>query len=146
MHTLWLHSNKIKKMPAFPGYIWNRQYMMIQPHQASGTQPRKHMKTMGKFDTSDLMMIIFWWVITIYTRSPKFEWVSPSHKTPRIAKKIRKVIERTNHISDTLSTEYTQHTFMRTARMNYSTQIYSSYVASPAILENVWDCISQSLQ
>ena len=34
----------------------------------SGTQPRKNMKTMGKVDTSDLMMIITW------TIDISFQW------------------------------------------------------------------------
>ena len=38
----------------------------------SGTQPRKNMTTMGKVDTSDLMMIITW-AIDISFQSPRTE-------------------------------------------------------------------------
>ena len=52
----------------------------------SDTQPRKNMTTMGKVDTSDLMMIIRW-IINISFQSPKFEWASSTHATPYIAKR-----------------------------------------------------------
>ena len=50
------------------------------------------------------------WVVNISSRSPKLEWTSLTHITPYIAKKIRKVTERTNYIYilDALATEYTQ--------------------------------------
>ena len=41
-----------------------------------------------------------------------YEWVSWTHSTPYITKKIKKVIERTNSILDTLSTENTQQVFI----------------------------------
>ena len=44
----------------------------------SGTQPQKNMTTMGKIDTSDLMMIIRW-IINVSYRSPKLEWAGLIH-------------------------------------------------------------------
>ena len=41
----------------------------------SGTKPRKNMITMGKVDTSDLMMIITW-AIDISFQSPILKWAS----------------------------------------------------------------------
>ena len=55
------------------------------------------MTTMGKVDTSDLMMIIRW-VVNIFFQSPKLEW-PVQHMQPYIYKK---EIERTNPILDTL--------------------------------------------
>ena len=46
----------------------------------SDTQPRKNMTTMGKVDTSDLMMIIRW-VMNIFFQSPKLEWANSTHAT-----------------------------------------------------------------
>ena len=69
--------------PAVPEYIWNREHIMIHPPW--GTQPRKNMTTVGKNDTSDLMMIIRR-VIDIFSRSPKLKWASSTHTTPHIAK------------------------------------------------------------
>ena len=65
----------------------------------SGIQPRKHMTTMGKCNTSDLMKPF---------RPPKLEWASSTHTTPYIAKKIRKVTGIINYILHTLPTKYTQ--------------------------------------
>ena len=39
-----------------------------------GTQPRKNMTTMGKIDTSVLMIIR--WVLNVSSRSPKPEWAN----------------------------------------------------------------------
>ena len=47
----------------------------------SGTQPRKNMITMGKVDTSDLMMIITW-AMDMSFQSPKLKWASWTHTTP----------------------------------------------------------------
>ena len=58
------------------------------------------MTTMGKVDTSDLMMIIRW-VMDIFFQSPKLEWASSTQMQPYVCKK---EIERTNPILDTLST------------------------------------------
>ena len=49
----------------------------------SGTQPRKNMITMGKVDTSDLMMIITW-AIDISFQSPILKWTSWTDTTPYI--------------------------------------------------------------
>ena len=54
----------------------------------SDTQPRKNM-TMGKVDTSDLMMIIRW-VMDIFFQSPKLEWASSTHATLYMQKGNRK--------------------------------------------------------
>ena len=54
----------------------------------SDTQPRKNMITMGKVDTSDLMMIITWAVDKSF-QSPILKWVIWTHTTPYIVKKIR---------------------------------------------------------
>ena len=53
----------------------------------SGTQQRKNMKTMGKVDTSDLMMIITWG-IDISVQSPILKWASWTHTTPYVVMKI----------------------------------------------------------
>ena len=53
-----------------------------------GTQPRKNMITMGKVNTSDLMMIITW-AIDISFQSPILKWASWTHKTPYIVMKIK---------------------------------------------------------
>ena len=44
------------------------------------TQPRKNMITVGKVDTSELMMIIRY-VINTFSRSHKLEWDSLTHTT-----------------------------------------------------------------
>ena len=67
----------------------------------------ENMTTMGKIDTSDLMIIIRR-VIDISSRSPKVKWASSTRTTLHLAKKIRQVTERANYILDTLSIEYTQ--------------------------------------
>ena len=59
----------------------------------SDTRPRKNMITMGKRDTSDLMMIITW-AVNISFQSPELKWVSWTHTTPYIL--MTKVIERTS--------------------------------------------------
>ena len=64
----------------------------------SDTRPRKNMITMGKVDTSDLMMIITW-AINISFQSPELKWVSWTHTTPYIL--MTKVIERTSSMLDT---------------------------------------------
>ena len=48
-----LHKNNENKIPVFPECIVIHDVTNI-----SGTQPRKNVITMGKVDTSDLMMII----------------------------------------------------------------------------------------
>ena len=57
------------------------------------------------------------WVINVSSRSPKLEWASFTHRTPYITKRIRKVPKKTNYTLNTLSTEYTQQTFMHTSRI-----------------------------
>ena len=64
----------------------------------SDPRPRKNMITMGKADTSDLMMIITW-AINISFQSPELKWVSWTHTNPYIL--MKKVIERTNSMLDT---------------------------------------------
>ena len=64
----------------------------------SDTRPRKNKITMGKVDTSDLMMIITW-AINISFQSPDLKWVSWTHTTPYIL--MTKVIERTSSMLDT---------------------------------------------
>ena len=54
----------------------------------SDTQPWKNMTTMGKVDTSDLMMII--WVMDIFFQSPKLKWASSTHATLYMQKGNRK--------------------------------------------------------
>ena len=56
------------------------------------------MITMGKIDTSDLIMIIAW-AINISFQSPELKWVSWTHTTPCIL--MTKVIERTSSMLDT---------------------------------------------
>ena len=62
------------------------------------TRPRKNMKTMGKDDTSDLMIIITW-AINISFQSPELKWVSWTHTTPYILR--TKAIERTSNMLNT---------------------------------------------
>ena len=62
------------------------------------TRPRKNMITIGKVDTSDLMMIITW-AINISFQSPELKWVSWAHTAPYIL--MTKVIERTSSMLDT---------------------------------------------
>ena len=81
-----------------------------------GTHPQEHMTTMGKGDTSDLMVIIRP-VIYISPWRPKLECVSPTYTAPHIAKKMKKVSQRTNYISDTLSTECTQQAFTHPSKI-----------------------------
>ena len=64
----------------------------------SDTQPRENMITMGKVDTSDLMMIITW-AINIAFQSPELKWLSWTHTTLFIL--MTKVIERTSSMLDT---------------------------------------------
>ena len=56
------------------------------------------MITMGKVDTSDLMIIITW-AINIFFQSPELKWVSWTHTTPYSL--MTKVIERTCSMLDT---------------------------------------------
>ena len=49
----------------------------------TGTQPRENMITMGKVDTSDLMMIIIW-AIDISFQLPKLKWARWTHTSPFI--------------------------------------------------------------
>ena len=72
----------------------------------------ENMTIIGNVDTSDSTIIR--WVTHISSRLPKLEWVSWTQTTPCIPKKIEKVIERTNHILDTLSTENAQQAFTNT--------------------------------
>ena len=62
------------------------------------TRPRKNIKTMGKDDTSYLMMIITW-AINISFQSPELKWVSWTHRTPYILR--TKAIERTSKMLNT---------------------------------------------
>ena len=71
----------------------------------SDTQPWQNMATTGKIGSSDLMMIKMNYIYISF-RSPKLEWVSWTHTC--IAKKTKKVAERTNYILGTLLTEYIQ--------------------------------------
>ena len=64
----------------------------------SDTRPRRNMITMGKFDTSNLIMILTW-AIDISFQSPELKWVSWTHTTPYIL--MTKVIERTSSMLDT---------------------------------------------
>ena len=64
----------------------------------SDTRPRKNMITVGKVDTSDLMMIITR-AINVSFQSPELKWVSWTHTTPYIL--MTKVIERTSSMLDT---------------------------------------------
>ena len=52
------------------------------------TTTEKNMITMGKVDTSDLMMIITW-AIDISFQSPILKWASWTHTTPYIEMKIK---------------------------------------------------------
>ena len=99
-----LNINNGNKAPVFPGYICNRwQNMIVQPSQTHNHG--KNMTTMGKVDTSDLMMIIRW-VTNIFFHLNSNGPVQ--HMQPYICKK---VIERTNPILDTLTTWYTRQAF-----------------------------------
>ena len=64
----------------------------------SDTRLRKNMITMGKVDTSDLM-IMMTWAINIFFQSPELKWVSWTHTTPYSL--MTKVIERTCSMLDT---------------------------------------------
>ena len=57
----------------------------------------ENMLTMGKFDTSDLMMTITW-AMDISFQSPKLKWTSWTHTTPYIV--MTKVIKRTSSVLD----------------------------------------------
>ena len=70
---------------------------IIWCNNISDTRPRKNMITMGKVDTSDLMMIITL-AINISFQSPELKWVSWTHTTPYIL--MPKVIERTSSMWD----------------------------------------------
>ena len=50
-------------------------------------------------------------VTNVSFRSPILDWVSWTRTSPYITKKIKKIIERINNSSDTLSTKYTQQAF-----------------------------------
>ena len=54
------------------------RYILSITSTEMGTQPRKTVITMGKLDTSDLMMIITW-AIDISCQSPKLKWASWTH-------------------------------------------------------------------
>ena len=64
----------------------------------SDTRPRKNMITIGKVDTSDLMMIITR-AINISFLSPELKWVSRTHTSPYIS--LTKVIEKNSSMLDT---------------------------------------------
>ena len=93
-----LHNNDENKIPVFPECICNTWQNMMYVTNISDTRPRKNMITMGKVDTSDLMMIIKW-AINISFQSPELKWVSWTHTTPYIS--MTKVIERTSSMLDT---------------------------------------------
>ena len=77
---------------------------MVQPPQKK-KKKKKTRKISGKVDTSYLITVMIW-----VTNITYFEWVSWTHIIPYIAKKIKKVIEKTNYIVDILPTKYTQQT------------------------------------
>ena len=74
----------------------------------SNTKALKNMKTIGKIDTCDL--ILMRWVTNISSRSSKLEWDSWTHTNTYIAR-LKKVTEGTSYILDTLWTWYTQQAF-----------------------------------
>ena len=57
---------------------------------------RKHVTTMGKFVTSDLMLVIIRWVTNIPSHSHKLEWTNSTQTTAHIATKIKMETERIN--------------------------------------------------
>ena len=61
--------------------------ILCNKHDVTNTQPRKTMITMGKVDTSDLMMITTW-AIDISSQSPILKWASWTHTTPYIIMRI----------------------------------------------------------
>ena len=69
------------------------------------------MTTMGKVDTSDLIMMIRR-VMNILFQSPKLEWASSTHATLYMQKGNWK----TNPILDTLATWYTRQAFLCSTR------------------------------
>ena len=77
-----LHNNNENKFPVFPERICNK-WQEYDVTNISGTKPRKNMITMGKVDTSDLMMIT--WAIDLSFQSPILKWASWTHTTPYIA-------------------------------------------------------------
>ena len=73
-----LHNNNENEFPVFPECICNTWQNMMQ--KISGTQPRKNMTTMGKVDTSDLIMIITWAMDTLlitYTEMGQLNTLNP---------------------------------------------------------------------
>ena len=79
-HIIKLHCDKRNKtQPSRDNYL-----TAYDGTTTSGTQPRRNMSIMGKVDTSDLMMIIRWF-INLSSRSPKLEWASLTHTTSHIA-------------------------------------------------------------
>ena len=81
----------------------------------SGTQRLTNMSTMGKVDTSDLVMMIRF--LNISPRSPYLEWASLTHSTPRNANKIANVTATTKYILNIRSTEYTPEAFTTASRL-----------------------------
>ena len=85
-----LHRSNSNKNLAFPAYM--KQLVEYNGKTTSDKQPRKNMTTIGKVDTSDLIMMIRRWLSNITT---KHELASCSHATFYIAKKIQKVKQLT---------------------------------------------------
>ena len=85
-----LHNNN-ETNSRFPGtYMqWVTEYDVTN---ISATQPRENMITMGKVDTSDLMMIMTWAIDMSY-QSHILKWASWTHITPYIVMKKRQSIE-----------------------------------------------------
>ena len=84
-HYKLINNNK-NKLPVLPECICNKwQQMMQQTYQAHN---HGNMITLGKVDTSDLMMIITW-ARDIFIQSPKLKWDNWTHKTPYIVMKMK---------------------------------------------------------
>ena len=94
-------------------YIWNCSIGWYDHLRHTNTE---NITAMGKVDTSDFMMAITR-VIDISSRLLKFKWAISTFTTPRFAKKLRKVTERTNYILETLWSEYTHQAFTPASRI-----------------------------
>ena len=85
--TFWthdkLHNNNENKIPVtLECYLFIQKVTECDVTNISGTQPRKNI-TMGKVDSSDLMMIITL-AINLSFQSPKLKRASLTHTTPYI--------------------------------------------------------------
>ena len=81
------------------------------------TNSDNNMTTIGKVDTSDLMMMIRW-ITNVSSRSPRPEWITWTNTAPYPAKEIYMVIEKTVYMFNTPSTEYTQKAFTDSSRFS----------------------------